>query len=197
MKKGLPKNRKAVIKMLRDKFPVLTFLLVLLSACAGTQPTVKPALHDADLYPNAQTTADLTIAVDEISDGDRSRRYFGRDLTRDDVLPIRIIFTNRGENPVTVKPSDVLLFAGDSVIDAVPPEKAVKGEPLALAMQEKIVPPGENYQGILFYRVKKKEPGLYGKVERLFLDKVKMRIVATDQQSGERIHFGPYSLSGL
>lgn len=83
------------------------------------------------------------------------------------------------------------------MIDAVPAEKAVKGDPLALALQEKVVAPDESYQGILFYRLKKMEPGLYGKVERLFLERIKMRIVATDQQSGERIHFGPYSLSGL
>lgn len=183
--------------MLKKKFPIFMFLGALLTACAGTQPTVKPQLHDADLYPNAETAAGITIAVDEIADSERTRQYFGRDMTRDEILPVRLIFTNRGENPILIKPSDVLLFAGDSVIDAVPAEKAVKGEPLSLAMQEKVISPGENYQGILFYRVQKKEPGLYGKVERIFLDRLKMRVVVTDQQSGERIHFGPYSLSGL
>lgn len=72
--------------MLKKRYPVLLILLALLSACAGAKPTVKPALHDADLYPNAQTTAGLTIAVDEITDGERSRQYFGRDLTRDGIL---------------------------------------------------------------------------------------------------------------
>ena len=59
------------------------------------------------------------------------------------------------------------------------------------------MPPGGNYQGVMFFPMKKREAGLYGKVEKLFSDKVQLRMVVKDQDSGERLHFGPYSLSGF
>lgn len=184
--------------MRRQEFIVTALLsLAVLAGCPGAPRTTAPPLQDADLYPNARTIAGLTVAVDEITDPERTRRYFGSDLIRQGILPVRIVFTNRGDDAFSAGPRDVLLFKDNSIIDAVPPERAVIGDDArALAMKETIIRPGEAYQGVLFFRVQKKDASLYGRVERIFTDSLMLRVMVTDQETSERIPFGPYSLSG-
>jgi hypothetical protein len=64
-----------------------------------------------------------------------------------------------------------------------------------LALKETVVLPEVITRDTLF-KTKKSEPGLYGKAE-ILLDELSLRVAVTDQDSGERIHFGPYSLSGF
>jgi hypothetical protein len=158
-------------------------------------PTTPP-LREADLYPVNQSAAGLTIAVDEIADPERARRYFGADLTKEGILPVNIIISNHGEDRLIVRPSDVLLTDGSRVIDPIPGDQVVK-DGTGTLLQETVVPPGGTYQGMLFFPVKKGEGGLYGKVEKLFSDTMSLRMVVKDQDTGERLHFGPYSISGL
>ncbi|OGW35172.1 MAG: hypothetical protein A2010_04900 [Nitrospirae bacterium GWD2_57_9] len=178
------------------KLLVILFMAVGIAACASSHAPVQPPLRDADLYPGAQTEAGLSIAVDEIRDPDRVRHYFGSDLTRDGILPVNVVISNRGEDEFLVRPPDILATEGSSVIDAVPVEKVVR-EGTKTALQETIVRPGDSYQGFLFYKVRKREGGIYGKVEKIFSDRMNLRMVVTDRTSGERIHFGPFPLSGL
>ena len=138
------------------------------------------------------------MAVDEISNPERARQYFGVDLTREDILPVMIVFTNQGDNAFLVRPSDVLLLEEDAINDPIPlqrVEKFAKGG-LELAMQETVVPAHGNYRGILFYKVRKASTGLVGKVERILLDRLKMTVIVTEKNSGERIRFAPFTLSG-
>lgn len=187
---------------MRKLMVIMLFLTGSLTACATSHRT-QPPLRNADVYPNAQTIAGLTVAVDEISDPDRVRRYFGIDLTKEDILPVNIIFSNQGDDRFLVKSSDILLTEGNSVIDAMPVdavEKLVKdrSRPVAdVAMQETVVQPLGNYQGVLFFKTKRADAGLYGEFENIFSSRLTVRVVVTDQDSGERIYFGPYSLSGL
>jgi hypothetical protein len=183
----------------RLSFYSVLFSIVLVAACASPRPVVPPPLREADIYPNAQTIAGLAVAVDEISDPERVRQYFGTDLTEDDILPVNIIFSNKGEESFLVKPSDILLLESGTVIDPMPVAAIQKraGSGLEqIVLQETVVQPGDKYQGVLFFRVKKKGSGLYSKVERLFVDRLKMRIVVTNQGSEERILFGPIPLAG-
>lgn len=144
----------------------------------------------------------MSVAVDPISNPERVRQYFGADLTKEDILPVNIIMTNHGEDAFLVKPQDVLLLEGDSVVDPLTLEqagKSVKGGEKRmeeLAFQEKVIPPTGSYQGMLLFKIKKRESGLYARVEKFFTDGLSLRIVVTDRDSGERITFGPYSLAG-
>ena len=187
--------------MRKLKGTILFLAVSFLTACATTHtPTAVPPLRDADLYPNVQSIAGLSIAVDEISNPDRVRQYFGMDLTGEDILPVNIVVTNRSEDPFVVKPSDVLLLAGDSVLDPAAPDsipKIARGRLTDLGMHEMVVAPKETYQGMLLFKTSKKAPGLYGKVEKIFSDKLALRIAATDKTTGERLLFGPFPLSGL
>ena len=96
----------------------------------------------------------------------------------------------------------MLLLEGDSVVDPLSLEqagKSVRGgdkRMAELAFQEKVIPPKSSYQGMLLFKTKKRGSGLYARVEKLFSDRLSLRIVVTDRDSGERITFGPYSLAG-
>lgn len=189
-----------------DMGKLIVIMLILtgsMAACTASYPAAKPPLRNADVYPDAQTIAGLTVAVDEISNPERLRHYFGIDLTKDDILPVNVVISNHGDDRFLIKPSDILMTEGNSVIDPMPLEavqKLVKDKSrpvAALAIQDTVVPPLGSYQGILFFKIKRTDPGLYAKVEKIFTGRLTMRIVVTDQDSGERIRFGPYSLSGF
>lgn len=181
---------------------IMLFLTGSLTACTTTR-MVQPPLRNADVYPNAQTIAGLTVAVDEIFDPDRVKRYFGIDLTKEDILPVNIIFSNQGDDRFLVKPSGILLTEGNSVIDAMPVDAVEalvrdRSRPVAdVVMQETVVQPLGNYQGVLFFKTKRADAVLYGEFENIFSSRLAVRVVVTDQDSGERILFGPYALSGL
>jgi hypothetical protein len=174
------------------------FLIMILTGCAKPFQPVEPPVREADIYPEAQTHAGLTVAVDEMGDADRTRRYFGVDLRDKDILPVMIVFTNHDDDRFRVTPSDVLLLDGNNVIDPIPDEELagiVRGNS-GLFLQETEIPAKGSYRGIVFYRVKKRDTGLYSKVERLFTGKLTMRIKVNDLDSKERLTFGPFPLSG-
>jgi hypothetical protein len=194
-------QKRGVTAMKRILFAIMMISLGATTACSR-YPTMQPPLRDADVYPNVRTEAGLSVAVDPISNPERVRQYFGADLTKEDILPVNIIMTNHGEDAFLVKPQDVLLLEGDSVVDPLTLEqagKSVKGGEKRmeeLAFQEKVIPPTGSYQGMLLFKIKKRESGLYARVEKFFTDGLSLRIVVTDRDSGERITFGPYSLAG-
>ncbi len=169
-----------------------------LAACstATMHAPSAPPLRDAELYPVNQSTAGLSIAVDEITDAERGRRYFGSDLTREGILPVNVVMTNHGDDTFLIKPSDVLLTDGTRVIDAVPGEKVIK-DGAGTVLQETVIPPGGSAQGVLFFPVRKGETGLYGKVQKMLSDKMQLRLLALDKTTGERLLFGPFSIGGF
>lgn len=187
---------------MKKSVAIAVFTAAVLAGCVS-RPVASLPVRSADVYPNARTIAGLTVAVDPIFSPDRVRQYFGADLTKEGILPVNVIYTNYSDVAFLVKPSEVILLEGNDVVDPIPPElagKLVRGGSRRieeLALREKLIPPGGNHQGILLFRTKEKEQGLYGKVERLLLDRLSMRVTVTEQDSGERFHFGPYSLSRL
>ena len=84
---------------------IALFLIGSLTACSTTTmhaPTAPP-LRDADLYPVNQAVAGLSIAVDEIADPERAKRYFGSDLAKEGILPVNIVISNHGEDRFRVR----------------------------------------------------------------------------------------------
>ncbi len=207
---------------MRRLLVLVLFSLVGLAACSTTYRVVQPPLRDADLYPRSQTKAGITIAVDEITDPERVKMYCGVDLTRADILPINVVVSNHGNGRCMIKPSDVLLLHGKDVIDPVPVERVaeiieddhgymspknaqqVDDFFAGLALQETVLTPQDSCQGILFFKTAPRDNRWDRTDERIFTivklfreGSLKVRVTVTDMESGERIHFGPFSLSGL
>ena len=185
-----------------------------LVACTSFE-VIRPPERSADLYPHAETVDGLTIAVDELSDPERVKRYFGRDLRALGIRPVQVVVTNRGGRRILVSPADVLLTRGKEVVDPLPLEQVVAlvardglvttdgtEERIAsyfrdVSLREQIVLPGESYQGVVFFHKPRPRnvPSRFFRVSHLFPQPaLRLRLVATDVDDETRIDFGPYGL---
>jgi hypothetical protein len=191
-------------------------IVVGLAGCASSYQVVQFPQREADLYPLSQTRDGISVAIDEVTNPDRADRYFGTDLTRHGILPVAVVISNNGEHRIVLKPSDVLLHQGIQIIDPLPIETVVtlaknqrwslrsktKKEVGAyfkeLAFREMVIPPGETYQGVVFFPIKQPESNSdkFFSVLPLFPEsRLQMLVGARDLETAKRIHFGPFSLS--
>jgi hypothetical protein len=199
-------------------FPLLSaFVLVLLvSGCTSSYRVVQVPQYGADLYPRSTTRAGVTVAIDEIKAPERVERLFGADLIKKGILPVNVVVSNFGKQHLLLKPSDILLHAGEEVIDPVPVEMV-----MALAMRERsflrastkeevdkyfekttfketTLYPGETYRGVMFFAV----PGWKKRQDRFFTSwsvyrdgAARIRIGFTSLDSGERVMFAPFPIT--
>jgi hypothetical protein len=178
---------------------LLPLLALVLSACASSNRVVQLPQYGADLYPQAQTQAGVTVAVDEMRNAERVERLFGADLLKEGILPVSVVVSNYGKQRVLLKPSDVLLYQGKEVIDPLPVEKAMgSARPKSYGdamLKETLVQPNETYRGIMFFAVPAPKRGLDRFFASLSLypeEGPKMRVGMTNLESGERILFAPF-----
>lgn len=195
---------------------IAVFLAVVLAACARSYQVVSLPQHEADLYPVAQRQGGIAVAIDAMRDPARANRYFGADLLKEGILPVSVVVSNSGKHRVLVKPSDILLYRGNEIIDPLPVEMvaaAAKRQHGSLrsttarevdrffektTFKEAILGPGETHRGVIFFVL----PEPQGRRDRFFTSwsvfregAVRMRIGLTDTETGERLLFGPFSLS--
>jgi len=100
-------------------YPVVALLV---SACASSYRVVQVPQYGADLYPQSQTRSGITVAVDEMNNAGRVERLFGADLIKEGILPVSVVVSNFGKQRVLLKPSDILFYQGNEVIDPLPVE---------------------------------------------------------------------------
>ncbi len=185
-----------------------------LASCASYRFLELP-IREADLYPEGETRSGVSIAIDEMADPVRVRRYFAIDLLARGILPVQVIVSNHSEHRVAVAPSDVLLMSRRQVVDPVPVELVaqlliqdrifvsrdtqdkIRDFYADLAMRDWVVPPGLTYAGVLFFSV----PQPRTLVERYYhalgpfaLGSMRLFVAVTDLDQDERIRFGPFTL---
>jgi hypothetical protein len=198
--------------------PVLPAILLALAVtgCASSYRVVQVPQYGADLYPQSQTRAGITVAIDEMKGAERVERLFGADLVAEGILPVNVVVSNFGKQRVLVKPADVLLHRGREVIDPVPVEMVMAtakrqknflrastqeevdryfGE---TAFKETAVYPNETYRGVLFFAV----PAQKRVADRFFTSLSlfreggpKMRVGVTNVETGERVLFAPFAIT--
>lgn len=179
---------------------------------------VELPLRDADLYPNSYTNGAVTVAVDEIEDAERSKHYFGVDLTKKGILPVIVVISNHSDTQYNVHPSNILLRRGSHIIDPLPlsivttlaaedrgglPRAALeqfKSYFAGIGFSETVLNPYESYQGVIFFQLGKKksrdDDDSFFRTISLFMEgRMKLHVVLTDRHSKQRRQFGPFSLS--
>lgn len=198
----------------RALLPVLLALVV--AGCASSYRVVHVPEHEADLYPLSQTKGRVTIAIDEIRNPTRAERYFGADLIKEGILPVNVVVSNYGKHRVAVKPSDILLYRGKEVIDPLPVgmvAEAAKRQHGSLrasteeeldrffenaTFRETVLSPNETYRGVMFFAAstpQRKQDRFFTILSAYLEGAPKLRAGLTDLETGERLLFGPFSLS--
>jgi hypothetical protein len=102
----------------RPRSPILIALCVLavvLSACQSYQQRVVPAKMPST-YPNATEVAGATVAARVYEDKKEAEALFGFDILGAGVIPVQVIFDNRGTHPLLIVPGQTLLVDEESSI---------------------------------------------------------------------------------
>jgi hypothetical protein len=202
------------IAMRYTAFSFLGLLALVLTSCASPYQVAQLPERDADLYPLAQSKAGVTIAIDEIRNPERARLYFGADLIGKRIVPVAVVISNHAEHRVDVRPANVLLYRGKEIVDPLPLELVVEaakrehalhsgaGQQIddffrTAALNEKVVLAHETYQGVMFFpapKPRKRSDDFF--MLNLYREAaVKLRVDVTVLDTGDRLHFGPFSLS--
>jgi len=84
------------------------FLLVMVSACTSYERQVVPFKLPA-AYPNAVEAADAAIAAKAYDDKDGAAAAFGFDIKGAGILPIQVIFDNKGGHSLEIVPNQTFL----------------------------------------------------------------------------------------
>lgn len=204
------------------KYLVLVGVLALgLAACSSPSPYVVVEMpeREADLYPLSQTKEGITVAVDEITDMDRSKQFFGVDMFKQGIVPINVVISNHTERKQLVSPSDILLLRGrQSVVDPLPVQtitnlvdrdywyldsrtkRRINEHFEDLTLREMVLMPNEVYHGVLFFQAarpdKDYEDSRYFTVMSLYRQgSLNIQVSIADLETRERKHFGPFPIS--
>lgn len=189
-------------------------LLTLLAGCASNVALVEPPSRNADLFPGAQRSSGLVVAVDAITEPRRIEKYFGVPLQELGIVPVMLIVSNYGDAAVSVTPADALVLKQQSVIDPVPAAHVTQlvhehfgadGETAnqisahfeRMAFAEQVAAPGETVDGLLFFDVgveKRRESDFFTLVSLYPRSRLKLKLAVTEVENRQRLHFGPFPL---
>ncbi|MDN5870305.1 MAG: hypothetical protein L0H73_06240 [Nitrococcus sp.] len=196
---------------MRSRYPiVLAFWLLV--GCTSYQ-VVRIPVRDAGLYPVSQTLDAISVGIDPIKDGERAARYFGIDLLERNIMPVVITISNHGTSRAGVNPANILLRRGNNVVDPLPIEHIISkatvwrmSEETAtqvkhylrnLAFQDRVLMPGDTYQGVLFFPLRQESDTAESGFTVLYPFSgylMKLAVVVTDLGERKRYRFGPFSI---
>jgi hypothetical protein len=91
---------------------IVAFLIVSV-ACTTYQRQVVPFKMPA-AYPNATEVAGASIAAKAYNDSKEAQAAFGFDIRNSGILPIQIIFDNKGDHPLEIVTERTLLVDGEN-----------------------------------------------------------------------------------
>jgi hypothetical protein len=201
--------------MLGSRISLAALALGLAGCATSSYQVVHLPQRNADLYPLAQAKEGVTIAIDEIKEPERAKRYFGADLIKAGIVPVTVVISNKGAHRLKVKSSDVVLHRAKEIVDPLPLELVVATAKRQhgrlrpdteaqvdayfsdVAFRETILPPNATYQGTLFFPTPPKKQG-----DKFFVDFELFRqggpsviVGVTTLEAGDRLHFGPFPVS--
>jgi hypothetical protein len=102
--KGSPTRRKDDHDQAYHSYDVDFFAALLLPACAGYKQQVVP-FKLPSAYPNMTEVADAQIAAQAYEDAKNAEVVFGFDIRGAEILPVKVVFNNRGRNSLEIAAS--------------------------------------------------------------------------------------------
>ena len=198
---------------------IVGMLMLGITACSPSpHVVVEIPVRDAGLYPLSQTKDGITVAVDEITNADRSIQYFGVDMFKYGIVPINVVISNHTERPHMVNPADILVLRGrQTVVDPLPIQSVtnlvsrdywrhdfvtvdqINDYLDELTLQEIVLMPDQIYQGVLFVqadRPEKENRSRHFNVKSLYRNgALTIKVSIADLETRERKRFGPFPVS--
>lgn len=97
----------------RDRHRLTVFILLIIfatafSACQSYERRVVPAKLPS-AYPNATEVAGATVAARVYDDRQEAEALYGFDIVGAGVLPVQVVFDNRGKHPLLIVPDQALM----------------------------------------------------------------------------------------
>jgi hypothetical protein len=92
---------------------LLFAVVLMLAGCTTYERKVVPFKMPA-AYPNAQEAAGATIASKAFDDGKEAKQAFGFDIRGSGILPVQVIFDNKGAHPLKIVPQQTLLVDAEN-----------------------------------------------------------------------------------
>ena len=96
---------------MRNLTKILTIgLLIIFAAACSTAYKAKPLpFRAADSYPNSTEFGETLVGAQAYADKEQAKDAFGFDVRGAGMLPVQVVFDNRGEHPVKINPSQTFL----------------------------------------------------------------------------------------
>jgi hypothetical protein len=95
-------------KRIYFRFPAIILLTAVLAACTSYERQVVP-FKLPSAYPNAVEIADAVIAAKSFDNKDEAGHAFGFDIRGAGILPVQVIFDNKGSHYLEIVPAQTFL----------------------------------------------------------------------------------------
>jgi hypothetical protein len=103
----LPLRREIMRENLKGMCVAL--LVIFLAACGTTYQAKPLPFKAAGSHPNAQEVAGATLGAKAFADEKEATEAFGFDIVAAGILPVQVVFDNKGTHPLEINPTQTFL----------------------------------------------------------------------------------------
>jgi len=91
------------------KILAIALSIAFVTACATAYKAKPLPFRAAESYPNATEIAGAWVGAQGYVDKDQANKAFGFDVRGAGMLPVQVVFDNRGDHPIKINPSQTFL----------------------------------------------------------------------------------------
>ena len=135
---------------MRNLTKILTIgLLVIFAAACSTAYKAKPLpFRAADSYPNSTEFGETLVGAQAYADKEQAKDAFGFDVRGAGMLPVQVVFDNRGEHPIKINPTQTFLEDQEGNLWPILDREIAYDRATKYAQSKQIVSEGA-YHGVL------------------------------------------------
>jgi len=126
---------------------VAAVLVAFLMACTKYERQVVP-FKLPSAYPNAVEVAEATIASKAFDDKGEAEKAFGFDIRSAGILPVQVIFDNRGKHPLEILSAQTFLVDEENNLWPLLKENMAYDRIVKKTELGKVLPEGAKYGGL-------------------------------------------------
>ena len=135
---------------MRNLTKILTIgLLIIFAAACSTAYKAKPLpFRAADSYPNSTEFGETLVGAQAYADKEQAKEAFGFDVRGAGMLPVQVVFDNRGEHPIKINSTQTFLEDQEGNLWPILAREIAYDRATKYAQSKQIVSEGA-YHGVL------------------------------------------------